>query len=440
MNWLKNKVMRIDLVGRNTLANGAGRLAIMLVNFAVVPVYLRLVGLEAYGIIAFYTTLFVLAAAFDLGVGAALTRLFAQNGADAEQAPTILRSLEVLAACIAVMIAGLVMAVSAPIAQHWLGDSSVAPATITQAIRAMGFAIALQWLANFYYSGLDGLQMQARASGQQVAMTMIRSAGAVAVLLLASGNLITFFVWQASVGLAEVLWVRGILRAQLTVGRPARFDTAVVRRVRGFAGGMAGASMFQALLGQIDKIILSMVVPLSDFALYMLAWSLASAGGFMSMPLMRATIPNLTTLAQSRDRPPLIRAMIRQAWRIAPLAAIPCALIAVFAAPIISFWTQDPTLTVAAPMARALALGAFMNALLVPPYALVVAQGRARLAMWSAAVAVAIMAPVVWCLAQMGGAPWAAWGWPLINLGFLLVFVPLALRSDPHEAAHSFKP
>ena len=53
----------IATVGRNILANAAGAGIGVLVFFAVVPIYLRLLGAEAYGLIGVLTTVTIAATA-----------------------------------------------------------------------------------------------------------------------------------------------------------------------------------------------------------------------------------------------------------------------------------------------------------------------------------------------------------------------------------------
>ena len=56
----------------------AGKLWSAAVSLAVVPVYVRLLGIETYGLIGFYVALTSTLALMDLGFGTALNRQFAQ--------------------------------------------------------------------------------------------------------------------------------------------------------------------------------------------------------------------------------------------------------------------------------------------------------------------------------------------------------------------------
>jgi len=113
----------VTRVKRNIAANLAGRGWAILLSFALIPVYIRYLGVEAYGLIGFYLTLTAVATVVDPGFGTTLTREFARlGGGTPEPAPAtvpapgtpattprrpadLLRTLEVLTLAIAVAIA-----------------------------------------------------------------------------------------------------------------------------------------------------------------------------------------------------------------------------------------------------------------------------------------------------------------------------------------------
>ncbi|MCK7491684.1 MAG: hypothetical protein MZW92_08325 [Comamonadaceae bacterium] len=58
----------MSLVRRNVVANFAGQLWSALMGVVFIPVYIHLLGLEAFGLVAFYVTLQALSVVFDLGL------------------------------------------------------------------------------------------------------------------------------------------------------------------------------------------------------------------------------------------------------------------------------------------------------------------------------------------------------------------------------------
>ena len=87
------------LVARNVAANALGRSWSMLMNFAFVPIYIRLLGIEAYGVIAFFFTLIALFSFLDLGLSSTLNREMARRTGAAiptDEARDVVRTMEVI--------------------------------------------------------------------------------------------------------------------------------------------------------------------------------------------------------------------------------------------------------------------------------------------------------------------------------------------------------
>ena len=59
---------------RQLIANAGGTWWPAAVQFLVVPLYVSLLGVESYGIVALYVTLLTVARVFDLGIGYSINR------------------------------------------------------------------------------------------------------------------------------------------------------------------------------------------------------------------------------------------------------------------------------------------------------------------------------------------------------------------------------
>src|SRR5882724_11477490 len=111
----------------NVVANLVGQGWSVLLSLVVVPLYLRLLGIEAYGLIGFYVMLQGLAQVLDLGLSPTMNREMARYWAIGIGIGT-----------------GLVLA--APfIARHWLQASVISEGDVRQALMLMGLLVALQW-------------------------------------------------------------------------------------------------------------------------------------------------------------------------------------------------------------------------------------------------------------------------------------------------------
>ncbi|HNV87289.1 MAG TPA: oligosaccharide flippase family protein, partial [Candidatus Omnitrophota bacterium] len=64
----------ISILKKNIVANYAGQIFSVLIGIFLVPVYLRFLGVEVYGLIGFFASLQMLLNIFDLGLSTTVSR------------------------------------------------------------------------------------------------------------------------------------------------------------------------------------------------------------------------------------------------------------------------------------------------------------------------------------------------------------------------------
>lgn len=418
---------------RNLLANFIGRGWGAVINFVFVPFYLRFLGIEAYGLVGFFATLQVFASLTDLGLGMTLNRemarLSAQGGQTSEQRD-VLRTLEVVFLSMAVLAGVLVVAGAHWIAARWIGTSALAPETVTTAVRLMGLVLALQLPSALYQGGLLGLQKQDLVNGINGVVGTVRGAGAVLLLWGLSPSIEVFFAWQAAVSALQTILMAGLLWHSLSGhSSRARFRPDILRRVRGYAGGVAGSTIIAAGLTQADKLVLSSILPLRQFGYYTLAWSLAAALWSLVQPVSAAFFPRLTELVELGDDVPLAK-VYHLACQLVGVLVIPVAVTVIFfPSQMVYLWTGNPALAAnTALLVRMLMIGTLLNVMASVPISLQWAAGWSQLMMWANCLSAAFLIPTIVLVAPHYGAPGAASAWIALNLGYLLVCVPIMHR------------
>ena len=186
----------MTLIKKNIAANFTGSIWQALMGLVFIPLYIKFMGVESYGLIGIFATLQAIFIILDMGIGATLTREMARLSVlpgKEQEMRNLVRSLEVIYWCVAVFIGMAIMTISSFIAHHWVKAGQLSPQTIEQALRIMGFAMALQWPASFYSGGLMGLQRQVLLNVINIGMSTLRGAGAVLILWLISPTIQAFF-------------------------------------------------------------------------------------------------------------------------------------------------------------------------------------------------------------------------------------------------------
>ncbi len=413
----------------NLVANYLGKGWAALVSLAFIPVYLRYLGVEAYGLVGVQASLVALLSLLDFGLSSAVTREFAalqvQTGASAKQRD-LLRTLEPVYWGMGVLAGAIVALLATPIARHWVNPGTLSTQSVTQAILLIGLTIAAQWPIALYNGGLNGLERQVPQNALAATVATVRALGAVAVLAWVAPTIQAFFVWQALCSAAHALAAAFLLWRYLPRGAaPAQFRSALLRRLLPMALGMAGIAASSAVLTQLDKVILSRLLPLEQFGYYTLAATAAGVLFHLVMPVFTAAFPRLSRLAAQQDRAGL-RSAYSQATQVMAATVLPVAATLVcFAGIILRLWTGDQAIAAAAALPLALlAAGNAINALVNPPFALRLATGSLRPVVILNIVATLLMAPLAWILVDRFGMAGGASAWVVINLLYLLVGVP----------------
>lgn len=418
------------MIRRNVLANSTSRLWAAAVSLAAVPFYVRFLGIEAYGVIGLYLALGPILSVLDLGLGTTLTRRVAQlslSAGNSSEIRDLVRTLEALYWTVGIVL-GIGLAVLAPlIAASWIQPEHLQADAIAQALVFMGIALACQWPLALYTGGLVGMQRQVLASALSAAIVTVRNVGAVIVLWQVDASLQAFFAWQILVSLAETLLTAWALWRSLPAGaaRPrARLST--LREVWRFAAGVSGISLLAVVLTQIDKIILSRVLPLAEFGYYSLAYRVAVGLFYLAGPVNTAFFPRFAQLALAEDKRPLAR-LYHAGCQLLSVAVVPLAIVvAVFPAAFLQLWLLDPDVVrQTSPILRLLMIGTALNALMTLPLALQLAHGATRLVLCANAAAVVLLVPLIYAMSVRHGALGAAWVWIGLNAAYVAVLLPL---------------
>jgi O-antigen/teichoic acid export membrane protein len=422
----------MSVVRANFFANVAGRVWAALISLAFVPVYLWFLGIEAYGLIGLYATLFGFMALLDFGLGTTLNRELArystQSGA-ARPMRDLLRTLE-LAYWAVGAVTGMAITLLAPaIAPHWIKPDQLSGDTVETALALMGVAIACQWPLALYSGGLMGLQRQVTLNVISAAAVTVRGVGAVFVLWQVAATVEAFLAWQIVASLMETLATAIALWRALPRGAPGRFNLELALGSWRFAASVSAVSVFSVIVTQLDKVILSGLLPLAGFGYYMLATRLASGLYFLVGPVIATFFPRYSQLFASGDEREL-RRVYHQSCQLMSFLVLPPALILIlFPYEILFLWTQNREIAEnGCVVLSLLSAGTALNALASPPHILQLASGWTRLALIASAVAAALLVPLIYVMTIRYGAEGAAAVWVILNTANVAVNAILTHR------------
>lgn len=418
---------------RNLIANYVGQGWTALMGLAFIPLYIRYLGMESYGIIGLYAILNAWLQGANMAMTPTLNREMARFSAGAHSPESIrdlLRSLETIAFTLAILLGGLVWLASGWLAADWLGAKSLPQDQVASAIAVMGMVIAARFAEALYQGAILGLQKQVWYNAAQAILASLRWAGAVAVLAWVSPTIQAYFFWQGAVSLVTLsVYMVAIYRWLPEANRPAKFCVSAIRQIWRFAGGTLAATFLGLLLTQVDKMLLSKFLTLEDFGHYTLAAVVSNALYQVVTPITQAFYPHLTELQTSSNNIALAKAYHRGAQLVTVLVGTAALMLIIYAENILRLWTGDRGLALAvAPLLALLAAGTFLNSLMHMPYMLQLACGWASFSAKINIVAVAIFVPAILWVVPRYGAIGAALLWILLNFGYVTISIQLMHR------------
>ncbi|MCK4821757.1 polysaccharide biosynthesis protein, partial [bacterium] len=248
----------MSVLKKNIAANFVGSIWQSLIGLALIPLYIKFMGIESWGLIGLYVSLQAIFGLLDLGLSNTLNREMARLSVlpnKEQQMRNLLRTLEMVYWGIAVFVGIIAMSLSTLIANYWIKAEGGLPLkTIEQSIFIMGLVIALRMPIGLYSGGFMGLQKHVLLNMINVAVTTLGGFGTVLILWLVVPTIQTFFLCQTVVCIINVLLLALFLWAKLPLGdTKAVFQRQLFKGIWKFAAGISGISIFAVILTQLDK-------------------------------------------------------------------------------------------------------------------------------------------------------------------------------------------
>lgn len=395
-----------------------------LLGLLALPLYVRLLGIEAYGVVGLFASLQVLVAFMDMGLATTLTRELAGVGTDRARLAhgrSAALTFEIAYLCVAILI-GLILAIVAPlVATGWINLETLSADRVSLSLQLAAVALACQWPANLYAGGLAGLHRQGPLALSSTAFAIMRVALSL-IALWQSPTLESFFLAQIVSAVLQSAGMRIQLWSALRLPRHRAIPRIeLLHRSRGFAGGMTAITVTSILLVQMDKVILSYLVPLPDFGIYVVASTLAAGLYTIISPVFSVMYPRLSALWGAGDFQAVANLYRASSQAMAGLIVPLTLVMACFPKESLYVLTGDPVLGQRGAWTLVwLVLGSGLNGLMNMPYALQLAAGWTTLTIGTNVVAVAVLAPMTWWTARHFGIEGGALAWFALNLGYLI--------------------
>ncbi len=395
-------------------------------TLVITPLTVRIVGMEAYGLVGFIAILQVVLSTFDLGLSTTLTR-----SVSADQSPNhsgsqrLVNSAAMFFWSVAGVIAVAFFAFGDWVAKSWLQSVDLPHTTVTLAVQIIGIYLALRWPVALYAGVISGLQRMEVLNLIKVGSVALRLLGGVAVLLWRK-DLPSLLVWFAVSALVEVIaYVTVTHRLMPGLHRRPSFSWVAVKPVWRFALSMNLIALLAMLLTQLDRIIISKVLSLESLGLYSLAYNTAVSISLIQTATISALLPSLASDFAINERTRLLAHYNKGSQLTAYVITLPSFLLIFFGYDVLSLWITPAAAEGAYIATGILALGFLFNAAVANCYAAAVASGHPSLPLHVNLAGAVFYLPSLYWLIIRHGIVGAALAWMALNLFYLGSLLPL---------------
>jgi len=415
----------------NASANFIGLGYTTVIGIIVLPLYLRYLGAEAFGLVGFFIVLQAWMQLFDMGISPLLSRQTAQirgKNLGYLELKRLLRSLELIILILAVVISLSIAAGSTWITNNWLNVTSLDSVSVADCIVLMGAIIGVRFFASLYRSGIQGLERQVWLNIANIVLVTFKFVGALLLLHFVTRDIRSFFAYQLIIGVLESAVLAAMFyRFIPTTGKVGvKFFWSTLKPVLPFASGIAYAAVIWVLVTQLDKLILSNVLSLAEYGYFALVAIVAAGISQIASPVSQAILPRMTfLLSQGNEQDMLL--LYRQSTQLIAVIILPLTgILALFSTELMFAWTGDRKAAEwAGPVLFWFALGNGILAISAFQFYLQYAHGKLKMHVIYSTIAACIQIPTIIYVAYEYGALGVALAWFLLRLVSFIIWTPI---------------
>ena len=289
-----------------------------------VPFLPRFLGPEAFGIVSFVLVIQSAVNLLDFGLSNSITRQVAAPSCCGRTGPLYRHDSHSRSCVLGYRRAYLRRAdhrLLNSCGTSWLHPKALPPNSVQRSLFWASLAVASLWPMTFYSGALMGLERYTAANLVNAGSLTLRQLGGILVAWLTGGNLVAFFIWQFIASLlpgpgrgTAFVWRASGVR----IASPVRWH--LLREQKSLLSGMALSTGAMLVFTQLDKIVLSRLLPLSEFGLYSIAWTAAGIFYLFYSPVAAIGLPRFTTFLAKGDRKCVARSPTTWPHKLSALA------------------------------------------------------------------------------------------------------------------------
>lgn len=323
----------------------------------VVPIYIKLLGSEAYGLVAFFIMLQAWFQILEAGISGSITRVIAiskNHTGNFSAALLICKKIFILFFLISLLILFLGAIFNDFLTNEWF-QTSISKDVLSVSLFSMFFSLAFKYLSGPFRSILIGLERHVELSVVTIIILTLKYPLSVFYIVYFSKEVDDFFIYQALTCVFEFVsfLLLSIYSIKLNKERGKGGDNSGVLSLTfidffKFSIQLSILSISWVVVTQVDKLVLSKFMTLDNYGFYSLAVSLSGAILIFAAPLNQILMPKLTGLFNNNDRDGFYRVYFISFSILCMISISLGIFLFIFGSEVVYLWTSEQVLSVRA--------------------------------------------------------------------------------------------
>lgn len=413
---------------KNILANLLSRFWSLISIFIFIPIYIKFLGIELYGLVSFFATMQSVLFLLDAGLSVTLRREFSfgvNNIENRRRKFKLLRSMELCYFVIMAFALGLSFFGAEFIVYQWLNTGNINQHIAITTIRLMGVSIALQFLSTLYYGGLLGLEKQIITNVYQIGWAIMKNGCVLLILWLISPDIRLFYLWFIIADILYLLILRNTIYKSLSVDNSFSWNFNELNNLKNiwkYAAGMLTISIISAFNFQMDKIVISKLLPISELGIYNLAFSLSQLPAILLNAISIAIFSRFVYYFSINESQKLKKLFLLSNKILGIFAICVSISMCFYSNELFLIWTRNTELATKVWLpATILTAGSMFMSLQIIPFNLALAHGVTKINTYFGLINIVVLIPLLITLITMRGIIGASISWFFI----LFMFTPI---------------
>jgi len=420
------------MIKKNIVANYIGEAYVALIGTLMLPVYIAYMGKEAYGLVGFYVLLQSWLRIFDMGLTPTIGREAARYNGDKKHPARLMKLLHLFVGIfflLAIVFVFLSVEFSYKIATEWLTVEKLSYVEVSNCVELMALVVALRWVSSLYRGVVTGYEKFVWLSKYQMLVATSRFVLVIPVLMFLYDSPVDFFRYQLAVVVLEIVVL--ISYAYHLLPKINRSETEKIRvsgfsREFQFSGVIAFTGIVSVIITQSDKLIMSSLLTLTQYAIFNVAVIVASAVLLVNRPIINVLRATITRL-YAEEKKTTALSLYRKSTQLVAIGGTTISAFFFYSGyELLMIWTGDTEIAHNANKILWLyGLGNAVVAIAGMQILLQYAEGILKYHFWGNFVFALTIVPMLYFLATTYGAIGAAIAWLSSSLLILLLWTPI---------------